>query len=90
MSNAAKVSVNISIGQFYADGSGAPRTVDCAGYVFACDWLGGYRATLVRPVAGSRREGEIAARRVEQAYTAYVETNAPAGWLCANAKMYED
>lgn len=81
--NAAKSAITIAPIQFYADGSGAPTTVSCAGYVFAADFLGGARLTLVKPVNGSRRENEIAARRCEQAYIAAVETNAPAGWLCA-------
>jgi hypothetical protein len=90
MSNAAKSSININGVVFHTDGSGAPATVECAGYVYACDWLNGYRATCIRPQAGSRRESEIAARRVQAAYAAYVANNAPDGWFTANAKMYAD
>jgi hypothetical protein len=90
MNNAAKASVNIAPVNFYADGSGAPTTVECAGYVFACDYLGGVRMTLVTPVAGSRRQNEIAARRVEHTYKVFVDLNAPAGWLDANAAMYAE
>jgi hypothetical protein len=88
MSNAANSRIEIRACQFYSDGSGAPATVICAGYIFACDWLGTYRATLVRPVSGSRTDGKIAARRVEQAYTKFVAENAPAGWMTANAYLY--
>jgi predicted glycosyltransferase len=88
MSNAAKSSVNISAAVFHADGSGAPTTVECAGYVFACDYLNGVRMTLIRPVSGSRRESEIAARRVESTYLTFITHNAPDGWLSLNAEMY--
>lgn len=88
--NAAKAPIDIAPATFHADGSGAPTTVSCAGYVYAVDWLGGYRATCIRPAAGSRRQSEIAARRVEHAYTAYVQANAPDGWLALNAALYAD
>jgi hypothetical protein len=90
MSNAAKSAIEIASVQFYPDASGAPTTVKCAGYVFACDFLGGARLTLIRPVAGSRRENEIAARRCEQAYTAFVQANAPEGWVAANTALYTE
>lgn len=85
---AARSALTLNVPQFYADGSGAPGTIECAGYVFSCDYLSGARLALIKPAAGSRRQNEIAARRCEQAYAEYVKANAPAGWLAANAAMY--
>jgi hypothetical protein len=88
MNNAAKAAVNIAPVLFLEDGSGAPTTVECAGYVYACDYLDGVRMTLIKPVSGSRKQSEIAARRVEHAYRAYIANNAPDGWFNLNAALY--
>lgn len=88
MSNAYKAAVKVSPIEFYADGSGAPATVECGGYIFACDFLGSVRITLIRPAAGSRRENRVAAQRCEQAYLAAVTANSPAGWVETNVALY--
>lgn len=91
MSTASKSAVNISTPNVYTDGSGAPCTVECAGYVFCCDWLNGYRATLIRPVSGgTRTQNRIAAECVERAYTAWINVNTSAEWRAANAAMYAE
>jgi hypothetical protein len=82
--------INISPTTFYADGSGAPTTVECAGYVFACDYLGDVRLTLIKPVSGSRIQNEIAAQRCRRAYVQHVLDNAPKGWLTANEALYTE
>ncbi len=90
INHAAKSPVNVAPFTLYADGSGAPTTVECAGYVYACDWLAGARITLIRPATGSRRQSEIAARRCENAYTAAVTASASPEWLAANIALYTE
>jgi hypothetical protein len=86
--SATTAPINISPTTFYADGSGAPTTVECAGYVFACDYLGDVSLTLIKPVSGSRTQNEIAARRCRRAYIRHVLDNAPEGWLATNEALY--
>lgn len=72
----------------YSDASGATCTVHLGPYVYAANWLGEARLTLIRPVTGSRTESKIAADRCRRAFEVRVNQETTEQWRTACAAMY--
>ena len=88
MFNVKTAAVEVSPLRPFTDASGAPATVSIGPYVYAADFLGEARLTLIRPVTGSRTESKIAASRARAAYAAKVDVFTTDEWRKANAAMY--
>jgi hypothetical protein len=76
--------------QSYPDSSGAPAVLACGPYVYALDFIAGdVTCHLLKPVSGSRRQGEIAVERCKRTYAAMV-AQLGAEWAAANVHLYSD